>query len=147
MTMAAQVAAQKESGDYATDLGYVYGGYQRIIALREACDEAVPATRAANGQAFLKWQTQHGELLAELKRRVTAMIRRASSDEKDYARSLGKYEGAILLNREEQKMAFLLAGHEVLQRQCRGMPELLKGPEGDLSVVFADELETIRKHK
>lgn len=95
----------------------------------------------------MKWQTQHRELLAELKRRVTAMIRRASSDQKDYARSLGKYEGAILLNREEQKMAFLPAGHEALQRQCRGIHQLLKGPEGDLSAVFADELETIRKYK
>jgi len=147
MTVAAQVAAQQASGDYATDLGYVYGGYQRIIALKEACDEAVPATRAANERAFSEWQTRHGELLADLKRRVTAMIRRASSDEKDYARNLGKYEGAILLNREEQKMAFLLGGSEALGTHCRGVPELLKGPEGALSTVFADELETIRKHK
>lgn len=147
MTMAAQVATQRASGDYATDLGYVYAGYQRIIALKEACDEAVPDTRAANERAFSEWRTRHSELLAELKRRVTAMVRRASGDEKDYARNLGKYEGAILLSREEQKMVFLSAGSEALRTQCRGVPQLLRGPEGDLGAVFANELETIRQRK
>jgi len=60
---------------------------------------------------------------------------------------LGKYEGAILLSREEQKRAFLSADFEVLRTQCRGLSELLRGPEGDLGVAFASEQETIRKQK
>ncbi len=147
MMLAAQVAAQQASGDYATDLGVVYAGYQRIIALKEACDEAVPDTRAANERAFAAWQRRHQELLAELKRRVTAMIRRASRDEREYSRNLGKYEGAILLSREEQKVSFFTAGSDTLRAQCQRAPELLKGPEGDLAAVFAGELETIRKRK
>jgi hypothetical protein len=147
MLVPAQAVAQQASGDYATDLGVVYAGYQRIIALKEACDEAVPDTRPANERAFAAWQKRHAELLAELKRRVTAMIRRASSDEQEYSRKLGKYEGAILFSREEQKISFLTAGSDVLRAQCQRAPELLKGPEGDLAVVFASELETIRKRK
>ncbi|HXV11773.1 MAG TPA: hypothetical protein VD839_13315 [Burkholderiales bacterium] len=147
MLVTAQVVAQQASGDYATDLGVVYAGYQRIIALKEACDEAVPETRPANDRAFAAWQKRHAELLAELKRRVTAMIRRASRDEQEYTRNLGKYEGAILFSREEQKISFLTAGSDALRAQCQRAPELLKGPEGDLAVVFASELETIRKRK
>jgi hypothetical protein len=147
MVLAAHVAAQQAPGDYATDLGVVYAGYQRIIALKEACDEAVPETRATNERAFAAWQRRHQELLAELKRRVTAMIRRASRDEQEFSRNLGKYEGAILLSREEQKVSFLTAGADTLRAQCKRAPELLKGPEGDLAVVFASELETIRKRK
>ena len=147
MMLAGEVTAQQASGDYATDLGVVYAGYQRIIALKEACDEAVPDTRAANGRAFASWQRRHHDLLSELKRRVTAMIRRASRDEQEYSRNLGKYEGAILLSREEQKISFLSAGADALRAQCQRAPELLKGPEGDLAVVFARELETIRKRK
>lgn len=147
MMFAGQVAAQQASGDYATDLGVVYAGYQRILALKEACDEAVPETRAANERAFAAWQKRHQELLAELKRRVTAMIRRASRDEQQFSRNLGKYEGAILLSREEQKVSFLTAGSKMLRAQCQRAPELLNGPEGDLAVVFSGELETIRKRK
>jgi len=147
MVVAAGGVAQQTSGDYATDLGVVYAGYQRIIALKEACDEAVPETRATNERAFSEWQAQHAKLLAELKRRVTAMIRRASSDERDYARNLGKYEGAILSNREEQKMSFLDTGADALKAQCRRAPELLRGREGDLAAVFSSELEAIRGRK
>lgn len=147
MLIAATVVAQQASGDYATDLGVVYAGYQRIIALKEACEEAVPETRATNEKAFAAWQKRHEALLDDLKRRVTAMIRRASRDEQEFSRNLGKYEGAILLSREEQKISFLTAGSDTLRAQCRRAPELLKGPEGDLAVVFASELETIRKRK
>lgn len=144
---AGRVAAQQASGDYATDLGVVYAGYQRIIALKEACDEAYPGTRGANARAFSEWQARHAKLLGELKQRVTTMIRRASNGEQDFARNLGKYEGAILLSREEQKFAFLTEGAETLKARCRQAPELLTGPEGDLTLVFARELETIRKRK
>jgi hypothetical protein len=147
MAIAAISAAQQTSGDYATDLGQVYGGYQQILALKDACDTAVPGTRAANGRAFSAWQTRHQELLAELKHRVTAMIQLASSDERDYARNLGKYEGAILRTREEHKASYLGLAADVLHVQCQRLPELLTSPEGDLSVVFASELKTIRKHK
>ena len=147
MVFATPVAAQHASGDYATDLGVVYAGYQRIIALKEACEEAVPGTRAANERAFAAWEKRHQALLAELKRRVTAMIRSVSGDEQEYSRNLGKYEGAILLSREEQKISFLAAGSDTLRAQCERAPELLKGPEGDLAAVFAGELETIRKRK
>ena len=145
--LAGEIYAQQASGDYATDLGVVYAGYQRIIALKEACDEAVPETRAANQRAFAAWQSRHQDLLSELKRRVTAMIRRISGDDQEYSRNLGKYEGAILLSREEQKISFLSAGADTLRAQCKRAPELMKGPEGDLAAVFAGELETIRKRK
>jgi len=145
--IAAPLAAQKASGDYATDLGVVYAGYQRILALKEACDEAVAETRAANARAFSKWQSRHANLLAELKRRVTAMIRRASTSEQDFTRKLGKYEGAILLSREEQKITFLTEGADTLKARCQRVPELLGSAEGDLAAVFSSELETIRKQK
>ncbi len=140
-------AAQQAPGDYATELGYVYAGYQEIVALKEACDEAVPRTRAANNRAFSEWQTRHKDLLAELKRRVTAMIRSASNDPREHARNLGKYEGAILTRREQYKMSFLALGPEKLGVQCERLSELLGSPAADLNAVFASELETIRKHK
>jgi hypothetical protein len=143
---AVAIAAQAED-TYAVDLGRVYGGYQRMLAMKEACDTAVPAARAANGKAFATWLAQHQSLIQELQRRVKAMVLAASSDKDDYVRNVGKYEGAILLQRKEYRDMLLGLGTEELQDQCRRMPETLKGPSADIAQVYAAELATIRKRK
>ncbi len=142
------IAAETESSDeYSSDLGRVYGAYHRVLAEKEACDASVPATRAANDKAFTNWQAQHMTLVEDLRRRVTAMIRLASTDEKDYARNLGKYEGAILQERQEYYDSLLKLGAGELRGQCQRMAAVLKGPEADLAKVYAAELEAIRKRK
>lgn len=140
-------AAAEPSGDYATDLATVYGGYQRMLAMKEACDTAMPPTRPANDKAFAAWQARHRALIQDLQRRVTAMIRLASTDEKDYVRNLGKYEGAILQERLDYRESLLGLGADDLRAQCQRMPEMLKGPGADLAKVYAGELETIRNRK
>ena len=148
VTVACAIAAEPESpGGYSTDLSRVYWGYYQVLAQKEACDTAVPATRAANNRAFTAWQAQHKALVTELRRRVTAMIRRASADEKDYARNLGKYEGAILQERNEYRDSLLKLGADELRGQCQGMADVLKSPEANLAKVYEDELEAIRKRK
>jgi hypothetical protein len=145
---AASVVAQQEAtGDYAVDLARVYGGYQRLLALKEACDAVVPETRAANDEAFAAWEARHRSLVQELQRRVAALIRRASRDEKEYARNVGKYEGAILRERHEYRDLLIGLGPEELRPQCRRMPERLNAPESDLAQAYAAELKTIRARK
>jgi Skp family chaperone for outer membrane proteins len=146
LTGSAASAAQTQDS-YAADLGRVYGGYQRMLAMKEACDTAVPAARAANDKAFAIWQTQHGPLIQDLQRRVKAMVQAASTDKDDYVRNVGKYEGAILLERKEYRDTLLGLGADELRAQCQRMPEMLKGPAADLAQVYAAELATIRKRK
>lgn len=146
LTHGAAMAAEA-SGDYAQDLASAYWGYQRMLAMKEACDSAVPASRPANDKAFAAWQTRHRAVIQELRQHVTAMIRRASQDEKEYARNLGKYEGAILTERQEYKQSLLGMGADELREQCQRMPETLKGPDADFEKVYAPELEVIRKRK
>lgn len=147
MTGWAFTAVAEATGDYATDLAAVYGGYQRMLAMKEACDTAVTATRPANDKAFAAWEAQHGALVRELQQRVTAMIRLASRDEKEYARNLGKYEGAILQERQEYREVLIGLGIDELRAQCQRMPEMLKGAAADLGKVYATELAVIRKRK
>jgi AcrR family transcriptional regulator len=143
----AVAAAAESADDYATDLSRVYWGYYQVLEQKEACDASVPATRAANDKALAAWQAQHRPLVQELQRRVTAMIRAASRDEKDYARNLGKYEGAILHERREYRESLLKLSAEELRSQCQGMAEVLKGPDADLGRIYAAELEAIRRRK
>ncbi|HEY7742618.1 MAG TPA: hypothetical protein VIA19_06180 [Burkholderiales bacterium] len=146
LTPAVAIPSQAQDS-YAVDLGRVYGGYQRMLAMKEACDTALPAARAANDKAFAAWLAQHQSLIQDLQRRVKAMVLAASADKDDYVRNVGKYEGAILLQRKEYRDMLLGLGKEELQEQCRRMPESLKGPSADISQVYAAELATIRKHK
>jgi len=140
-------AAAEATANYAAALATVYGGHQRLLAMKEACDVAVPASRPTIEKAFSIWQSQHRVLIQELQNRVTAMIRLASKDEKEYARNLGKYEGAILQERLEYRETLLKLGADELREQCRSMPEMLRGPDADLVKVYAGELETVRKRK
>lgn len=135
------------SGDYAIDLGRVYGGYQRMLAMREACDTAVPSARAINAKAFAAWEAQHESLITDLRRRLTEMIRAASKDADDYVRNLGNYEGTILLERKEYRDTLLALGMDELREQCERVPDMLKGPDADFARVYAAELETIRRRK
>src|SRR5690349_10879207 len=77
--------AGEATGNYAADLATVYGGHQRLLAMKEACDTAVPASRPDIDKAYSVWLSQHRALVQELQNRVTAMIRLASKDEKEYA--------------------------------------------------------------
>jgi len=139
--------AAEATGDYATDLARVYDGYQRFLALKEACDTAIPATRAANDKAFSTWQAQHRALIQDLNRRVEAMIHLASKDAEDYVRNVGKYKGEMLLQHKEYRDILLGLGTDELRNQCQRMPEMLKGPSADLAQVYAAELATLRKRK
>lgn len=143
---AVAIPAQAQDS-YAVDLGRVYGGYQRMLAMKEACDTSVPAARPANDKAFSTWLAQNQSLIQDLQRRVKAMVLAASADKDDYVRNVGKYEGAILLQRKEYRDMLLGLGKEELQEQCRRMPETLKGPSADIAQVYAAELATIRKRK
>jgi flagellar biosynthesis/type III secretory pathway protein FliH len=143
----APASAAEASGDYAQDLASVYWGYQRMLAMKEACDTAAPSSRPANDKAFAAWEKQHRAVIQELRRHVTAMIRRASQDEKEYARNLGKYEGAILAERQDYKESLLGPGTNELREQCQRMPETLKSADADMEKVYASELEVIRKRK
>lgn len=139
-------AAAQSSGNYSEDLARVYAGHQRILALRDACDEAVPAQRDSHHKAYDGWRKRHHAMLQDLDRRLTLMIRQASRDQQEYSRNLGKYEGAILQQREDYKKD-LLSDRAELGQQCSQLPAYLQSPEADFSKKYAEELQTIGKRK
>lgn len=134
-----------EGFDYAGNLREVYGAYQGVLARREACASAYPQSRAAGDKAYAVWRGRHRKLIEELDQRLAMMIRGASKDEKDYARNIGKYEGAILRNREEATKALLEQLPSDLDAMCRAMPGFLAGAESDLEKAYAEELAIVRK--
>jgi hypothetical protein len=143
--MRAASAAEEPRAGYSASLTEVYGAYQSILARREACGAAFPQNRSATDKAYVAWQGRHKKLLSELDQRVNMMIRNASRDEKDYTKNIGKYEGAILRQREEVKQTLLQQPRAELELECKAMPEFLQGADSDLEKEFAEQLVVLRK--
>lgn len=139
------VSAAVSAAQYRASLLEVYGRYQGVLALREACMSAFPQTRAVNDKAFAAWQAKHRRLHEELDQRFALMIRAYSKDDKDYARNFGKYQGAIVRQREETKQALLLETRGDLEARCKGLPEFLQSRESDLETEFAEEWIVLRQ--
>jgi hypothetical protein len=137
--------AQEARTEYRLSLTDVYGAYQSILARREACASAFPQTRAVSDKAYAAWQGRNRKLLDELDQRINMMIRGASKDEKDYAKNIGKYEGAILRQREDVKHALLQQPRADLELECKGLPGFLQSADSDLEKGFADQLAVLRK--
>jgi hypothetical protein len=139
-------AAETPPGfDYPSNLREVYGAYQAVLARRDTCATAFPQSRATSDKAFGAWHAKHRKLIDELEQRVAMMIRAASKDEKDYARNVGKYEGAILRQREEVKKELLQQLPGDLEAMCKAMPDFLRSADSDLEQAFAEELAIVRK--
>jgi len=140
-------AAAQGSPSYGQQLAQVYGTYQGLLARKEACDEGVPATRAATDKSYTAWRTRHARLIAELDDRLAGMIRGASKDDKEYVRNIGKYEGAMLQQRQEAKQALLEQARDELQVLCQSLSRLLTSKDSDLEAVYAEELKSIRTRR
>lgn len=140
-------AAVAAAGDYGINLRAVYFAHQRVLAVREACDEALPAQAQAQAKAYASWQARHKALLNELDARLTLMIRGAAKDEKEYMRSVGKYEGAILEYRKEQREQILAQPRDGIEQGCGDFRNYLTGSGSDFHKEYAGELRELRKRK
>jgi hypothetical protein len=136
---------QAARSEYSLSLQDVYGAYQGILARREACAGAFPQTRGGTDRAYSAWQGRHRKLIDELDQRFNMMIRGASRDDKEYAKNVGKYEGALLRQREEAKQELLQMPRADLEVECKGLPEFLQSADSDLEKAFADQLAVVRK--
>ena len=140
-------AAAEKAGDYGANLREIYFAHQRLLALREACDQALPALAKASEKAYATWQARHKALLSELDARLTLMIRRDSKDEKEYMRNVGKYEGAILEYRNDKRDELLAQPRDGMGLFCSDFRNYLTGSGSDFNKEYAAELRELRKRK
>src|SRR5438128_2313824 len=84
-TPAFVLAATTTFAEYRSSLLEIYGKYQGVLALREACVSAFPQSRATYDKAFSAWQARYKKLHDELDQRFAMMVRGYSKDDKDYA--------------------------------------------------------------
>jgi len=139
--------AAEAKPSYGQELAQVYGTYQSVLGHKEACEDASPNTRGAIDKSYAAWRGRNANTIAELDERLAKMIRGISKDDKEYARNIGKYEGAMLQQRHEAKQEFLAQPRKELEALCQSLPDLLSSKESDLETLYADELKRIRSRR
>ena len=137
--------AAVSAAEYRASLLEVYGRYQGVLALRDACNSAFPQVQATNEKAFADWQRRHRKLHEELDQRFAMLVRAYSKDEKDYSKNFGKYQGSVLKQREEARQALLLETRADLETRCKRLPEFLQSRESDLETEFPNEWLVLRQ--
>jgi hypothetical protein len=136
-------AVAQATGDYASDLGTLYGERYSLQAQKDVCISVQPKTRAALQKAYDDWRDRHEDLLEDLDNRFAAMIKQASKDQKEYSRNFGKYEGAVMRQRQEEKDALLALPRDELLKQCRELPGYLRSPKSNIPTKYPDEFRTV----
>lgn len=131
------------TGDYAADLSTLYAERYSLQVLKDVCIGAQPKTRAALQKAYDEWRERHEDLIEDLDARFSAMIKRVSADQKDYSRNYGKYQGAVMRLRQEQKDDLLALPREELLKQCKALPGHLRSTQSDIPVKYPDEFKTV----
>lgn len=136
------VAAQA-TGEYAADLGTLYGERYSLQVQKDVCIGVQPKTRRELQKAYDDWMERHEDLIEDLDARFSAMIKRVSADQKDYSRNYGKYQGAVMRLRQEQKDDLLALPREELLKQCKALPGHLRSTQSDIPVKYPDEFKTV----
>lgn len=140
---AASPVAAQATADYAADLGTLYGERYSVQVQKDVCISVQPKTRRDLQKAYDDWMERHEDLIEDLDARFRAMIKQASRDQKDYSRNFGKYQGAVLTERQEQKEALLALPKDELLRQCKELPGYLRSPKSNIPARYPDEFKTV----
>lgn len=141
------LACAQATGVYASDLGTLYGERYAVQAQKDVCISVLPKTRVEMQKAYDEWLERHEDLIEDLDARFRAMVKQASRDQKEYSRVFGKYQGAVMSQRQEQKDALLALPKDELLRQCKELPGHLRSTKSDIPVKYPDEFKTVYRKK
>jgi len=133
----------KPPGVYAADLGTLYGERYSLQVLKDVCISVQPKTRAVLQKAYNDWMERHEDLVEDLDLRFQAMVKQASRDQKEDSRVFGKYQGAIMMQRQEKKDALLALPKDELLAQCKELPGYLHSTKSNIPVRYPDEFSTV----
>ncbi len=143
LASAISAVAAQAAADYAADLGTLYGERYSIQVQKDVCIGLQPRTRAELQKAYNEWMERHEDLIEDLDARFRAMVKQASRDQKEYSRNFGKYQGAVMRQREEQKEALLALPKDELLQQCKELPGYLRSQKSNIPVKYPDEFRTV----
>lgn len=133
------------TGDYAMDLGQVYGAIQAVKFMRDICAEAFPDHIQANAAAYEKWRVRYKPFLQEMERHFSAsMWREAKGDPQQHMLLLRRTDDMFMQYREGLKQQMTSDGPAKFRGQCRIYPTYLTTDRTNLEYYYTEQVATIR---
>jgi len=134
------------TGDYATDLGQVYGAIRMAKFMGEICSESHPDQIQSNTAAFKQWRLRYLPFMQEMEKHFTTMAwRESGGDPQKYVKFLTDVETAFDGYRTVLKSQMETNGPEAFANQCNIYPRYLASERMDLEHYYAEQVAVIRK--
>jgi hypothetical protein len=141
------IVTAQPSTEYPAHLAALYGEYQWVLAVREACNASEPKSQADVEGALDTWRDRHKRLINDLEERVAALVKKASKDQRDYSRNYARSQTEVLKQREDERKRLLALPGEELRRLCTEFPGYLRDARSDISTRLPEEFAAIYGRK
>lgn len=144
----AGMSSSISSGDYATDLGSIYGVIKTYGYTKDICIEQFPDMRKQIDDAYNKWRKKYRPFTQEIKYRLDTMMLNDSNQNHTSVTTAQEYMNDIYEElRRKVKSMYAKDGLKNFRNLCERYPKRLDGEQGDLEKYYPEHMETIRKVK
>ena len=136
------------TGNYENDLGQVLGAAKGIAAMRNTCNDKLPAFASQNNVAFQAWEDRNRATLQEVNMRWQHLLAEVSEGSKER-----EVEIIARLQHETRQAEVALRAHvdrlpqQRIESICAALPSNLASPQRDLEESMKHQLRSIREHQ
>lgn len=137
------------AGDYASSLGAVIGAIYYMPARKEICEDAYPAFKDQNEQAYQGWRTKYRAFLQEIKQHQENLYTKVAKGDPNKLiqiwddSSFYESERRLELLKEGMREELSRKTKEDAELRCSNYPRLLDA--SNLEAHFAADVAIIRK--
>ncbi len=118
--------SQDSTGDYAMDLGQVYGAVRAVGYMKDICNEAFPELAPANSEAQREWRAKYLTLLQELEKHWESFAwQEAKGNPTDHMKFISNMEDTFDQYKIGLDTELRSDGPEIFRAICENYPKYL----------------------
>ena len=134
------------SGDYAMDLGQVYGAIRSVKFMGEICTESFPDQAQTNAATYKQWRVTYLPFIQEMERHFSAMAWKESGGvPQKHVQFLVDVDKTFEQYRAALKSQMSADGDEAFKSQCNVYSAYLSSERMDLEHYYAEQVAVVRK--
>lgn len=138
--------ATDSTGDYAMDLGQVYGAIQSVKQMKDICSDSFPALTKENEAAYQGWRKHYLSFLQEVDKHWTAFAwREANGNPQKYTEFLNKMTNYSEQYKQGLRKQLSADGTDAFAKQCGVYAKYLTTDRTNLEYFYAEQVATMRR--
>ena len=134
------------TGDYAMDLGQVYGAVQSVMQMKDICSESFPELTQENETAYKNWRKHYLPFLQEVDKHWAAFaFREANGDPQKHVDFLNKMTNYFEQYKQGLHKQLSADGPDVFAKKCGMYAKYLTTDRTNLEYFYAEQVATMRR--